>query len=196
MVDVTSPDNILVSGKLASGGVASVHIASNPFAGSGYRMEIYGREGTLIASSGESPNHDRVRLQGAQGSDQLEDLPIPAPIHLRARRNAHGAAYNVGQMYYQFGRGIREGEGCQPDFDEAVRLHRFIDSIQEASDQSRAGSPLGNRDPPVSGPGPLEAKVGKADEHGPKRRGQRAVGRQYGDRVLSAGVASLETWTR
>ena len=24
-----------------------------------------------------------------------------------------------------------------PDFDEAVRLHRFIDSIQEASDQSR-----------------------------------------------------------
>ena len=40
-------------------------------------------------------------------------------------------------MYYQFGRGIREGEGCQPDFDEAVRLRRFIDSIQEASDQSR-----------------------------------------------------------
>ena len=48
----------------------------------------------------------------------------------------HGAAYNVGQMYYQFGRGIREGEGCQPHFDEAVRLNRFIDSIQEASDQS------------------------------------------------------------
>ncbi len=74
MVGVTSPDNILVSGKLASGGVESVHIASNPFAGSGYRMEIYGREGTLIALSGESPNHDRVRLQG---SDQLKDLPIP-----------------------------------------------------------------------------------------------------------------------
>ena len=31
MVDVTSPDNILVSGKLASGGVALVLIASNPF---------------------------------------------------------------------------------------------------------------------------------------------------------------------
>ena len=53
----------------------------------------------------------------------------------------HGAAYNVSQMYYQFGRGIREGDGSQPDFDEAVRLHRSIDSIrdsiQEASDQSR-----------------------------------------------------------
>ena len=137
MVDVTSPDNILVNGKLASGGVASVHIASNPFAGSGYRMEIYGREGTLIASSGESPNHDRVRLQGAQGSDQLEDLPIPPQYSFVLEGMPHGAAYNVGQMYYQFGRGIRDGEGCQPDFDEAVRLHRFIDSIQEASDQSR-----------------------------------------------------------
>ena len=60
MVDVTSPDNILVSGKIPSGGVASVHIASNPFARSGYRMETYGREETLIASSGESPKHDRV----------------------------------------------------------------------------------------------------------------------------------------
>jgi len=30
MLDVTSPDNILVSGKLANGGVASVHIASTP----------------------------------------------------------------------------------------------------------------------------------------------------------------------
>ena len=53
----------------------------------------------------------------------------------------HGAAYNVSQMYYQFGRGILEGDGSKPDLDEAVRLHRFIDSIidsiQEASDQSR-----------------------------------------------------------
>ncbi|OFZ86223.1 MAG: hypothetical protein A2V78_11365, partial [Betaproteobacteria bacterium RBG_16_64_18] len=46
MVDVTSPDNILVSGKLASGAVASVHVAAVPWAGGGFRMVIYGREGT------------------------------------------------------------------------------------------------------------------------------------------------------
>ncbi|MDP2707978.1 MAG: Gfo/Idh/MocA family oxidoreductase, partial [Burkholderiales bacterium] len=43
MVDVTSPDNILVSGKLASGAVASVHVAAVPWAGGGFRMVIYGR---------------------------------------------------------------------------------------------------------------------------------------------------------
>ena len=135
MVDVTSPDNILVSGRLAGGGVASVHIASNPWAGSGYRMEIYGREGTLVASSDESSNHDGVRIQGVQGGNRLEDLTIPAQYTYVLEGMPRGAPYNVGQMYYQFGRGIREGDGCQPDFDEAVRLHHFIDRIQEASER-------------------------------------------------------------
>ena len=44
LVEVTSPDNVLVSGQLASGAVASVHVAAVPWAGSGFRMEIYGRK--------------------------------------------------------------------------------------------------------------------------------------------------------
>src|ERR687892_1358760 len=52
-VGVTSPDNILVSGRLTNGGVASVHVASNPWAGSGYQMEIHGRDGTLVVTSEE-----------------------------------------------------------------------------------------------------------------------------------------------
>ena len=136
-VAVTSPDNILVSGKLANGGVASVHVASNPWAGSGYRMEIYGRDGTLAVSSEESPNHDGLRLQGARGGNVLEDLEVPGKYTYVLEGMPRGAPYNVGQMYYQFGQGIRSGENCQPDFNAAVELHRFLDSIQEASAQGR-----------------------------------------------------------
>jgi predicted dehydrogenase len=136
-VAVTSPDNILVSGKLANGGVASVHVASNPWAGSGYRMEIYGRDGTLAVSSEESPNHDGMRLQGARGGNVLEDLEVPGKYTYVLEGMPRGAPYNVGQMYYQFGQGIRSGENCQPDFNAAVELHRFLDSIQEASAQGR-----------------------------------------------------------
>jgi predicted dehydrogenase len=50
LLDVTAPDNVLLSGRLASGAVASVHIGAIPFAGSGYRMEIYGRDGSLAAT--------------------------------------------------------------------------------------------------------------------------------------------------
>ena len=48
-----------------------------------------------------------------------------------------GEPYNVGQMYYQFGQSILSGHDCQPDFNEAVELHRFIDDIRESSDQGR-----------------------------------------------------------
>src|SRR5215475_12549220 len=64
-LDVTSPDNVLLSGRLVSGAVASVHIAAIPWAGSGYRMEIYGREGTLVASGEDSPQLSEIVLQGA-----------------------------------------------------------------------------------------------------------------------------------
>ena len=136
-VDVTSPDNVLVSGRLAGGGVASAHIANNPWAGSGYRMEIYGREGTLVVSSDESPNHEGARIHGAQGSDELGELTIPGRYVYVLEGMPRGAPYNVGQMYYKFGEAIRSGEPCQPDFNAAVELHRFIDDMREASAQGR-----------------------------------------------------------
>ena len=137
MVDVTAPDNVLINGKLAGGGVASVHIANNPWAGSGFRMEIYGSAGTLTATSSESPNQDGVRLQGAQGGNRLQDLEIPAGYVDVPEEMPRGAPYNVGQMHRRFAEGIRNGKGATPDFAAAVRLHRFIDQIQQASDSGR-----------------------------------------------------------
>ena len=87
-----------------------------------------------MASSDESPNHVGTRVQGVRGGNNLEDLPVPASYTWVLESMPLGAPYNVGQMYYQFGESIRAGEGGQPDFAEAVRLHKFIDRIQEASD--------------------------------------------------------------
>src|ERR671914_218651 len=63
LVEVTAPDNVLVSGQLASTAVASVHVAAVPWAGSGFRMEIYGRDGTLVATgSVSSQRGEMLRL--------------------------------------------------------------------------------------------------------------------------------------
>jgi hypothetical protein len=48
-----------------------------------------------------------------------------------------GEPYNVGQMYALFGRAIRSGQPCQPNFDTAVELHRFIDTVRASSHQGR-----------------------------------------------------------
>ena len=138
MVDVTAPDNIMVSGRLAGGGVGSVHVASVPWSDSGYKLEVYGREGTLVADSEDSPQLGDVRLRGAKnGDDALHDIEIPSRLVWVLEGMPAGAPYNVGQMYYQFGRAIREGGACEPDFDTAVGLHKFIDAIRAASEEGR-----------------------------------------------------------
>ena len=137
-LDVTSPDNILINGRLENGAVASAHVASIPWAGSGYRLEVYGREGTIIATSEDSPQLGPVRLQGAEGSDELEDLTVLDQHRLVLEGMPEGAPYNVGQLYYMFGEAIRGQGERQPDFDTAVELHRLVDCIRQSSEERRA----------------------------------------------------------
>ena len=143
MLDVTSPDNILISGVLANGAVASAHVGSIPWAGSGYTMEVYGRKGTLVATSEDSPQLGPVRLQGAQNGDTLEDIEIPDRHTNVLEGMPQGAPHNVGQLYYLFGQAI-QGQSVQenkqpyPDFDTAVELHKIIDAIRQSAEEGKA----------------------------------------------------------
>ena len=137
MVDVTSPDNILINGTLENGAIASVHVASIPWAGNGLTMEIFGRNGTLKATSGGSTNVGTVTLEGAQGSDDLAVIDIPARHTYVSEETPKGPPFNVGQMYDQFGKGIQGEESSFPDFDTAVELHVLIDAIRQSSDEGR-----------------------------------------------------------
>src|SRR5882672_3177074 len=134
LLDVTSPDNVLVSGRLANGAVASVHIGAIPFAGSGYRMEIYGSDGTLVAIGEDSPQLSAVSLHGAKLGNTLALIPVPERFTVAAPGTPSGEALNVGQMYTSFAEAIREGASHQPTFATAVELHRLVDAIKQASD--------------------------------------------------------------
>ena len=134
LLDVTSPDNVLLTGRLANGAVASVHVGAIPFAGSGYRMEIYGREGTLVATGEDSPQLGKVLLHGAKRDNKLAPMPVPERFTIAAPGTPSGEASNVGQMYTLFAQAIRSGKSQQPTFETAVDLHRLIDAIRQASD--------------------------------------------------------------
>ena len=138
MVDVTSPDNVLVSGKLASGAVASVHVAGVPWAGIGFRMDVYGRDGTLVVTGNVSSQRgEMLRLQGAQRSHELQELEIPDRFVFVPPEFPRGDPFNVGQMYALFAGAIRTGRNRLPTFDTAVELHRFLDTIRQSSDTGR-----------------------------------------------------------
>ena len=138
-VDVTSPDNVLVSGRLASGAVASVYVSAIPWKAYGYRMEIYGLDGTLTATSDNTPQIEVVRLHGVKaGYPGLQDLPVPSKYTKVPAETPEKEPRNVGEMHVRFAGAIRNGTRCEPDFNTAVDLHRLIDAIVESSGQGRA----------------------------------------------------------
>lgn len=140
-MDVTSPDNVLVTGELTGGAVVSVHVGAIPWAGPGYRMEIFGTDGTLVVTGQVSSQRGPVlRVQGAQKSKVLHDLTIPARFAYVPVDFPLGDPYNVGQMYALFAQFVRTGTAPAqlPTFDHAVDLHRLLDTIQQASATERA----------------------------------------------------------
>ena len=145
MVDVTAPDNVLLSAQLAGGAVASIHVGTAPWAAAGYRMDIYGREGTLIVT-GKVTAQRGVRVQGAQRSQELQELPIPKHFRYVADDFPKGDPFNVGQMYALFAQEIRTGKAAVaiPTFDTAVNMHHLLDEIRRASDARGALSTAGS----------------------------------------------------
>ena len=137
-VSVDAADNVVVSGVLENGAAASAHIATIPWNGSGWRMEVYGTEGTLSARSEEMVQYGNVHLYGAQGAGQsLQPLEVPARLSAAPGGVPAGEPYNVAQLYRVIGDAIRDSGEAQPNFDTAVARHRLLDLLQQSSDEGR-----------------------------------------------------------
>ncbi|MDP2950588.1 MAG: Gfo/Idh/MocA family oxidoreductase [Chloroflexota bacterium] len=140
MVDVTAPDNVLVSGTLSSGAVASANVASVPYHASGYSIEVYGREGTLVVTQtgGAYAWMGEVRLQGARGRDgSVQNLSVPERLAPRLEGVPPGPPLNVARMYLRFAEAIRTGGRVEPDFKTALVRHELLEAIQRSSDEGR-----------------------------------------------------------
>lgn len=136
-VDVTSPDNIMVQGRLANGAVASAYCGVHPYHGSGHRLEIYGKEGTLMMIGGGEGGEEKSRklLGGHKDDKTLQELTVPEKFKCVPETvRTGGAAYDVAQMWVKFAEGIRSGAPIETDFAHAVRRHRSLDAIVRASE--------------------------------------------------------------
>jgi predicted dehydrogenase len=135
-VDVTSPDNVIIQGRLESGAVVNAYCGVHPYHGSGHRLEIYGKDGTLMMIGGGEGGgeHERKIRGGQKGDKTLQDLRVPEEFTWvpDVVRNG-GPEYEVGQMWVKFAEAIRSGSEVNPDFDHAVRRHRSLDAIVRAS---------------------------------------------------------------
>jgi predicted dehydrogenase len=136
-VDVTSPDNIMMTGRLEGGAVVSANLGVHPYHGTGYRLEIYGTEGTLaMIGGGEAGQEVKRKIMGGRKDDKaLQELPVPDRLKWVPKEVQDlGPSYDVGQMWVKFAEAIRTNARIEPDFDFAVRRHKLLDAIVRASE--------------------------------------------------------------
>ncbi len=137
-VAVTSPDTVLLHGRLEGGAAVAVQVVTVPFHGSGARLEIYGSEGTLVLSCPGGFNIGPSTLAGARGAAPPERLTVPERLRLAPDGTPAGPAMNVAQAYVRYAACLRSGERIDADFELAVRRHRLLEVIQRSSDSGAA----------------------------------------------------------
>jgi predicted dehydrogenase len=136
-VSVDSPDTISVVGVLQSGAEVSVHVAAIPFHPSGTRLEIYGRDGTMVISAPRAFNIGPNVLYAAQGNAPLAEMPTPAQYTLVPAGMPPGPPHNVAQAYMRAAHAFASGTGFEVDFDLAVTRHTLLDAIERSAAEER-----------------------------------------------------------
>ncbi|WP_070157612.1 Gfo/Idh/MocA family protein [Sphingobium phenoxybenzoativorans] len=132
-IAVTSPDHAAIAGRLESGATASVFFRGGTSRGQNLHWEINGTEGDLVISGASGKLHiSPLSLRGGRGSDT--DL---APIEVISEPLPEGVQEfpggNVYRLYEAIAADIRDGTQIVPDFAHALKRHRLLTAVQEAS---------------------------------------------------------------
>ena len=136
LVPKNVPDQLVVSGVLASGAVISAQVRGGMTRGQEFLCEIHGSEGDLVLEATERASTQRQELtvRWARGKGvPLAEMPVPESYRWVPAGVPKGSPYNVAQLYSRLGEAIRTGAPMHPSFDEAIVRHRMLDRIVAAS---------------------------------------------------------------
>jgi predicted dehydrogenase len=136
-VPVDAPDSINVIGRMAGGAEVTVNVAAVPNP-TGNRLEIYGREGTLVIRAGGSFNIGPTTVEAAKGKEKLAPMEIPAKYRIAPESTPAGQPYNVAQAYARWAAAREAGRPFDVGFDLAVTRHKLIDAIERSSATGRS----------------------------------------------------------
>ena len=135
MLQMSTPDQIAVSGMLARGGVLAAHYRGGHSRGTNLHWEINGTYGDIVVTgpSGHVQLAD-LELRGARGSDPaLVPLAVPESYNLAPELVGQPVpVMNVGNAYAQLRSDLRSGSTVVPDFAHAARRHHLLDQIDAA----------------------------------------------------------------
>ncbi|WP_123973414.1 Gfo/Idh/MocA family protein [Streptomyces sp. Ag109_O5-1] len=132
-VPMTAADQVVASGRLPGGAVATFHYRGGMSRGTNFRWEINGTEGDLVLTAPiGQPQLSPLALEGGRGaSTGLAPLPVPDSYVLVPGLDpqADAPAYAVAHAYHRFLEDLRGGAApAVPDFAHGAALHRTIET--------------------------------------------------------------------
>jgi predicted dehydrogenase len=136
-IEVTSPDQVVVAGRLGDGGVVSVNVQGGAPHSLGFFLRVVGSDGALDIrpSAGGGAIHIAdwaITVVASDGSS--EELTAPAGYGGIPEAVPAGPPRNVAALYQELAAAIHEGRPADPGFDTAVRYHQLVETIQRAAD--------------------------------------------------------------
>ncbi|MEE8518221.1 MAG: Gfo/Idh/MocA family oxidoreductase, partial [Dehalococcoidia bacterium] len=116
-IDADAPDNVAVHGTLDGGASLSFHAAFVPAASTGWRMEVYGEKGTIIATANSGGHTPVNHLEGAlDGGKELKEIQVPERFREVPADVPSTPALNVAHAYRHFVQAVTDGTPAEPDF--------------------------------------------------------------------------------
>ncbi len=134
-----TPDGVVAIGRLENDALFSVQIEGGKRNNSGLQIDITGTEDDLKITNTKSfgSTEDNV-IEGAQGdTGGLKQLPIPEKYTRIPATTLDESVRELAHLYAAHSDDRLNGTHDAPDFADAVRMHKFIDQINLASDSGK-----------------------------------------------------------
>ncbi|MGP8434999.1 Gfo/Idh/MocA family protein [Paraburkholderia fungorum] len=136
----TTPDQLVLTGRLEDDAVLTVHIEGGKRNGSGVQIDITGTEGDLritnrSAFGGEG---DDYKVEGAHGDNlPLQVLPVPDAYNQLPPSDLPSSVLELAELYAAYANDVRNGTKTAPDFSDAVRMHELINAAVMSSESGK-----------------------------------------------------------
>jgi predicted dehydrogenase len=161
-LQVTAPDQVVVTGQTAGGCVVTQHAHSGGRAnGTHFTLRLLGTDGDLVVRSSGTRGLQIEDLRARYcppGSASWQPVTVPPEAYAVDQSQRVQPVMNVAEALRRFAAAIRAGTTFNPDFTHAVTLHRQLDAIELADRtgiRQTAGSWTGE---PTDRPGPPAAE--------------------------------------
>jgi predicted dehydrogenase len=146
---IAAPTQLALSGRLACGGVASLHVKPDLRTPGGIRFEVNGTRGDLLIATRPPVGAAPVGIQRAEltldaaleGEATWRRIDPPDPEEAALEAVPAGAPRHTARLLRRFAAAIATGRAAAPDFATALDRHRLIEAIAESARTGRAMGP-------------------------------------------------------